>query len=133
MGYYIEMTESKFMIKKENFIIALNYLKNVFVPQNMTTYDYYNGKKHPHFKWVSTQSVLESKSLGDALEEIRYKPIFDNAGNICDVKFTGQKYGDEECFFKALAPHVESGSYLRFKGEDGDTWVWDFDLLNGKI
>lgn len=133
MGYCIEMTESKFTIKKENFTNALNDLKNVFVPENMTTYDYYDGKRHPHFSWVSTESVLESKSLEEALKEIRYQPVFDDAGNICDIEFTGQKYGDEEIFFKALAPHVESGSYLRFKGEDGDTWTWDFDLFSGRI
>ena len=53
----------------------------------MTTYDYYDGRKHPHFSWVSTESVLESKSLEEALEEIRYQPVFDDTGNICDIKF----------------------------------------------
>ena len=41
-----------------------------------------------------------------------------------DIKLV--KDGDEEIFFKALAPYVETGSYLCFKGEDGDTWKWSF-------
>ena len=72
MGYCIEMTESKFTIKKENFNKALQSLKEVFVPENMTCYDYIDGKKYPHFRWVDTKTVLESKELGSALEEIRY-------------------------------------------------------------
>lgn len=131
MGYCIEMTESKFTIKKENFNKALQSLKEVFVPENMTCYDYIDGKKYPHFSWVDTKTVLESKELGSALEEIRYAPTYNDNGDICDVEFTGEKYGDEEVFFNALAPYVESGFYLCFEGEDEDTWKWTFD--DGKV
>ena len=131
MGYCIEMTESNFTIKRKNFDKALQSLKDVFVPENMTCYNYVNGKKYPHFSWVDTKTVLESKELGEALEEIRYAPTYNDDGDICDVEFTGEKYGDEEIFFNALAPYVESGSYLCFEGEDEDTWKWAFD--NGKV
>lgn len=127
MGYCIKMTESKFTIKKENFETALKSLKAVFVPENMNTYDYINGKRYPHFSWVDTNKVLDSLNITEALTGIRYIPQFDQNGDICNVKFIGEKYGDEEIFFKALAPYVESGSYLCFKGEDGDTWKWSFN------
>ena len=97
----------------------------------MTCYDRINGKKYPHFRWVDTNTVLESTKLEEALEEIRYRPIYNQDGDIYNVEFTGEKYGDEEIFFKALAPYVESGSYLCFKGEDGDTWRWEFN--NGEV
>jgi len=131
MGYCIEMTESNFIIKKENFEKALKSLKDVFVPENMTCYDLVGGKKYPHFSWVNTKTVLESTNIGEALEEIRYIPKFNQNGDICNVEFTGEKYGDEQIFFSALAPYVESGSYLCFKGEYGDTWKWVFE--NGKV
>lgn len=127
MGYCIEMRESKFAIKKENFEKALQSLKDVFVPENMTCHDYVGGKIYPHFSWVDTKAVLESTELGEALEEIRYTPTYNGNGDICDVEFTGEKYGDEKVFFNALAPYVESGSYLCFEGEDEDTWKWIFD------
>ena len=127
MGYCIKMTDSNFVITKENFEKALKSLKDVFVPKNMTCYDYINGKKYPHFSWVNTKNVLESTKLGEALEEIRYTPTYNENDDICNVEFTGEKYGDEEIFFNALAPYVESGSYLCFEGEDGDTWRWDFN------
>lgn len=36
MGYCIEMIDSKFAIKKENFEEVLKSLKSVFIPENMT-------------------------------------------------------------------------------------------------
>lgn len=127
MGYCITMTESNFTIKKENFEKALQSLKEVFIPENMTCYDYVGGKKYPHFSWVDAKTVLESKELGEALEEIRYAPTYNDNGDICNVEFTGEKYGDEKVFFTALAPYVESDSYLSFEGEDGAEWIWKFN------
>ena len=131
MGYYIEQVDSDFEIKKENFQSALNGLKSVFVPENMTCYDYIGGKHYPHFSWVDTKTVMESKTLEDALKEIRYKPKYNSNGDICNVEFTGQKSGDEKVFFNALAPYVETDSYIAFEGEDGVEWEWVF--RNGKV
>ena len=131
MGYCIEMTDSKFKIKKENFEKALENLKSVFIPDNMTCYNYIGGKKYPHFSWVETKVVLESKTLEEALEEIRYTPEYDSNGDICNVEFTGEKYGDEKIFFNALAPYVEDESYIAFEGEDEVEWKWIFN--DGKV
>lgn len=131
MGYYINMIDNQFKIKKENFEMALDGLKNAFVPENMNCYDYINGQTYPHFSWVDTHSVLKSRSLGEALKKIRYEPEYNDAGDICNVDFTGQKYGSENVFFAALAPYVEDGSYIAFEGEDGDTWKWQFS--NGVV
>jgi hypothetical protein len=127
MGYYMEMTESKFNIKKENFGQTLEALKSVFVPENMSAADYIGGNVYPHFAWVNTDVVLNSETLGEALEEIRYDPKYNSNGDICGVEFTGEKYGDEKIFFAALAPYVESGSYVGFVGEDDCEWQWVFN------
>lgn len=131
MGYCMEMTNSNFVVKKENFAKALESLKSVFTPENMTCKDYINGVEYPHFSWVNTKTVLESVTLEEAIEEIRYTPIYNSDGDISNVEFTGEKYGDEDIFFKALAPYVEDNSYLSFEGEDGATWKWKFN--NGEV
>jgi hypothetical protein len=106
----------------------LEALKSVFIPENMNCRDSLgNGRYRPHFSWVDTDVVLRSKTLGDALKEIRYNPQYNSNGDICNVEFTGEKYGCENVFFKALAPYVESGSYITFEGEDGDRWEWSFN------
>ena len=129
MGYFIEQTDSNFIIKKENFKDALNNLKAVFTPDKMTCIDYLQGEEYPHFSWVDTNTVLDSETLEEALVEIRYNPIFNDSGDIINVEFLGQKYGDEEIFFTALAPFVEKDSYISFEGEDERKWTWYF---NGK-
>ena len=121
MGYCMEQTDSNFIIKKENFRDALNNLKAVFTPDRMTCID--------HFSWVRTDIVLNAETLEEALKEIRYDPIFNDNGDIIDVEFLGEKYGDEEIFFTSLAPFVEKDSYISFEGEDGCEWTWSF---NGK-
>ncbi len=131
MGYYIKMTDNNFVIKKENFNVALEDLKKIFIPENMTCYDYINGEKYPHFSWVTTDIVLNSKTLGEALSEIRYKPSYDENGNIINVEFTGEKYGDEDIFFSSIAKYVEPKSYIKFVGEDNNKWTWLFN--DGKV
>lgn len=131
MGYCIEMIDSNFVIKKENFNVALEDLKKAFIPENMTCYDYINGEKYPRFRWVNTDVVINSKTLGEALSEIRYKPSYDEKGNIINVEFTGEKYGDEDIFFSSIAKYVEPKSYIKFVGEDDDEWTWLFN--DGKV
>lgn len=131
MGYCIEMIDSKFAIKKENFEEALKSLKSVFIPENMTCKDNIGGKEYPHFSWVDTTTVLNSTTFDEALKEIRYAPIYDVDGNICDIEFTGEKYGDEKIFFTSLASYVDPDSYLCFEGEDGEVWKWIF--RNGEV
>ena len=126
----MEQLSSKFIIRKENFDNALQALKDVFVEENMTCRDYVNGVTYPHFSWVDTDIVLNAITLHDALVEIRYLPQYNN-GDMVDVIFNGEKYGDEEIFFSALAPYVEDCSYIQFEGEDGRIWKWSFD--DGKV
>lgn len=131
MGYCIEMIESDFVVRKDNFGKALESLKSVFVPENMTCKDYVSGKEYPHFSWVDTKTVIESNTLEEAMKEIRYNPMYNADGDIYGLEFTGEKYGDEEVFFNALAPYVEYNSQLSFEGEDGATWKWIFK--DGKV
>lgn len=128
MGYCIDLINGEnFIIKKENFEKALEGLKSVFVPEKMPICDAL-GK---HFSWVCTLGVLESKTLEAALREIRYATIIDDNGDITGLIFTGEKYGNENIFFTALAPWVENGSFLSFQGEDGGKWTWKFN--NGMV
>lgn len=80
-----------------------------------------------HFMWVYTDDVLQSNTLEEALEKIRYKSEYDKKGNIIDIEFTGEKLGDDDIFFNSLAPYVESGSFITFEDEDHCIWMWKFN------
>lgn len=131
MGYNIRMLEGCFKMKKENFEDALKALKSIFVPENMTCFDETEEGIRPHFAWVTTEYVLASQTLDEALNHVSFCVKHDDNGDICNIDFTSYKYGDEEKFLRAIAPYVEDGSYLLFEGEDKATWRWVFN--NGKL
>ena len=131
MGYCIELIDSSFKMKKENFDNAFRDLKSLFVVENMTVCDTVNGKEYYHFRWVDNEEVIESINMYELMESIRFPVEFNGNGDICDIDFYGEKLGDDEIFLSALAPYVEDGSYIEFEGEDGYSWRWCFK--NGKL
>ena len=50
----------------------------------------------------------------------------DGSGNCIGINFTENRLGDDEDILRAIAPYVESGSYIKMLGEDGKTWTWIF-------
>jgi len=76
---------------------------------------------------VSPESFLNAEDLEDALEAWRWPVSIDpQSGDVVGIEFTGEKLGDEELLFKAIAPYVTEGSYTLMVGEDGEIWKWVF-------
>ena len=72
MGYCIELIDSSFKMKKENFDNAFRDLKSLFVVENMTVCDTVNGKNYYHFRWVDNEEVIESINMYELMESIRF-------------------------------------------------------------
>ncbi len=77
-------------------------------------------------KWVGSQQVLDAESLGPALSAWRWEPSFDAAGNVANLRFRGQKAGDDHLLFDAMAPFVEDDCSLVIEDEDGAIRRWVF-------
>lgn len=103
MGYCIDQVESKFFIANDDKAEALFHIKQMPARR---------------FAWVD-ESFKKQDTLEGVLQEWRYSPSVDEEGNITDIFFEGEKYGDDLNFFKVLAPFVKEGSYIAFHGEDG--------------
>ena len=71
------------------------------------------------YGWTHHDSSVDN--LRDALEEWRWD--YDKYG----LNFGGEKIGDDQVLFDAIAPFVKEGSYLQMQGEDGCIWRWYFD------
>lgn len=65
--------------------------------------------------------------LEDALSELDWETGTDDCGNIIEICFSGEKLHDEDEWLDAIAPHVDKGSQLMMRGEDGCSWCWYFD------
>jgi hypothetical protein len=109
----MHQTECDFTIKKENHAAVLEAIK---------------GIPAGHYSWVNQgDKVLRARHIEQAFEEWRWIVEFSIDDDINDIQFQGEKYGDEDNFFKTIAPWVEAGSYIAMQGEDGDMWRWYFD------
>lgn len=120
MGYRMSVMECNFALKKENHADALEAIKSLAGKE--TIHDSSGG----HFSWVDTKDFLDARHIENALEAWRWEAEFDPDGNINRLCFVGEKLGDCELVFNAIAPYVEENSYIQMLGEDGFQWRWVF-------
>ena len=113
MGYCMNQREARFEIKKENVPAAFDALKRL-------------AGNVKHLSWVSNEVVLAMKTFADAMDEFQWGVDLDDAGNVVNIGFEGDKSGSEDDLFGALAPFVEPGSFIEMDGEDGAMWRWVF-------
>ena len=110
MGYCVHQEKCEFHLPNEFKWAALASLKAQFP-----------GDRH----------ITSCTTLVGAMAEWRYDITTDIAtGDIFGIEFRGEKSGDEEYLFGAIAPFVVPDSYIQFRGEDGAIWRWIFDGQN---
>jgi len=131
MGYYMNSSGNAVRIKKERFAEALEAVKALASQESLMgggSYSVSDGKKIEtrHFSWVDTEAFLKAETLVDALTEWRWKAILSDSGDIDEVEFDGEKLGNDDVLWQALAPFVEPGSVIYCHGEDGTDWRWTF-------
>ena len=72
---------------------------------------------------------VPTEHTGRVLAMTQGKPYdfhLDPDGNITELKFKGEKLGDDLEMFRSIAPYVQDGSYIWMMGEDGSQWRWVF-------
>lgn len=122
MGYCMDQVGSKFRIERKNFEKALLAIKALAGHESIT------DSSGPHFSWVNNEEYLKAETLEKAIDAWRWHAEVDGAeGDIIDISFRGEKYGDDDAFFKAIAPFVVKGSFIEMSGEEGARWRWFFD------
>lgn len=122
MGYCMEQIGAEFSIRKEWEQEALQAIKALKGKE--TCHD----STGSHFSWVD-HDYEQARTLGDAMLCWRWAlgeatGLF---GGIYEgIEFRGEKLGDDDLLFEAIAPWVEHGSYIEMRGEDGQLWRWMF-------
>lgn len=81
------------------------------------------------YRWVSNPDNGKFNSLEEALDAWRYFCQKEPEGVVI-TEFTGEKYGDCEVLYRAIAPFVSRGLIV-MTGEDGEQWKYVFDC--GKV
>jgi hypothetical protein len=122
MGYCYSVNDSSFSIPSANYTDLMDHLiKWHTTMKNATPHSY-------GLKWIDHDKMLPLLEAGDILEYFAlwlYEAKIDiTTGNICGLRWTGEKIGDEEKLFEQIAPWVEDASFFDCQGEDGSLWRW---------
>jgi hypothetical protein len=123
MGYSIKQGKTTFRIPKSKMDEALGLLKAYAT-------DLGAGQAHVHYK-RSFKSVLTEPHFKGALEEFGWDSTFDVNGDCTKIFYEAEKSDNEEEVLRRLAPVVDDGSSIEFRGEDGCKWRYTF--LHGKL
>ncbi len=113
MGNQIRQRESSFTIKAANVPAALDAINHQMFPVSLPT-----------------ALVRPYRSIAKAFEDDRWKITQNEAGDVVDISFIGEKGGAEmieETVLWMVREHVEPGSFIEMSGENGDLWRWAFD------
>jgi len=124
----MEMQGCNFHIPAASFGEALSAIKSLMTDTSNMAGSCFGGgvEMGRWYAWVHTETVLQSQTLMEALEAWRWMPFINNDGDIDHISFRGEKMGQDEVLFQALAPYVTSDSYIAMRGEDGALWRWYF-------
>jgi len=134
MGYCMDQGETKFRIKAENKTRARQAVRALLKGTGKMggSSSSLAGGLTRHFSWIDMDDLRTAKTLEAQLETWRWEADVDEeTGDVVDLHFRGEKLGDDVALFGAIAPFVESGSYIQMSGEDGSGWRWCFD--DGKL
>jgi hypothetical protein len=127
MGYCIDVY-GDLTIREEKIPLAIDCLKKLM-------YRGLNERCGPHgFSWVSSDNVIsflesdydEKRKLKCVLREFRYG-FEDENDDLLFHYFLGEKWGDDEVLWETLAPAVDNGSMIEYRGEDGHRWRFLFE------
>ena len=121
MGYVMFVIDARVRIEKRHF------------PQALAAIWALKGREttglvgFQHFMWINnSDDFLNAETLKDALKIWRWGYETDDQGNIDELEFLGEKLGNEDILFEAIAPYVSTGSEIRAASEEGIVWRWRF-------
>ena len=124
MGIHLEQGRTKFCIKAGDKAAALAAVKAL-----ATRTQEMSGRSGgvPHFSWVTTERFEHAATLEEAFDAWGWEAVtVEDAGDIKGLRHLGEKLGDEDTLFAALAPFVVSGSYIEARA-DCDPFRWRFE------
>jgi hypothetical protein len=133
MGYQIFHRASRFYIAANNVAGAMAALRSLCGREPI------HDSSGLHFSFVDTAAFLNANTLSEALAAWRWDVgELASDGSVAELEFIGEKHGDDDILFAALAPFVRSGSHIDMIGEDGAAWRWSFEdgalhRLNGTV
>lgn len=131
MSYYID----KDTISADVFI-ASSDTKSAFETVKSALCDEHarRGGSEKRLSWINKDDLAATGSFAELMEECRWRPTFDELGNVTELTFIGEKLGEERLIFEFLAPFVKDGSVVEFVSDGYSTNVkHTYRFQDGKV
>lgn len=128
MCYNIVYCHAVFTLRAQHKSAALAAVKALaLTPGQMSGRTRNANGTTTHYAYVNTDDFVLAKSLEVALDAWNWGgETAATTGDIVGLTCESSCLGDEAVLFTALAPFVDSGSYIQLTGEDGVVWRWVF-------
>ncbi|MBK8467614.1 MAG: hypothetical protein IPL32_17510 [Chloracidobacterium sp.] len=128
MGYYVEY-DIAVTIPAERapeVIAAINALHDPELMASQSHAGTYQGgvRTHVRYSWTDNPPPGGFTTMEEAFLAWRFNLYSTNEGSQFSFTWCGEKCGDEEHFFRALAPFANGSIYAR--GEDGAEWGYQY-------
>ena len=77
------------------------------------------------YSWTDTEACRNAETIGFILNQFFDDVTIDEAGDWWP-EFDSKK-GQEDHLMEVLAPFIDAGCYMEWRGEDGYLYRWEFD------
>jgi hypothetical protein len=119
MGYCVSLTGQKFFLHSSKIDACIaNILNNEKLVKQVV-----EAKKRIKY-FDNIPAIFQLVELVKAMWSFQLTP--NKHGDVDKISYEGEKMRDFENFLHLVAPLVESGSYLEFRGEDSEMWRYLF-------
>tara|TARA_Y100000310_G_scaffold339308_1_gene431619 strand:+ start:2611 stop:3003 length:393 start_codon:yes stop_codon:yes gene_type:complete len=112
MGYYVTMDLGGIVISAEDMQSCLDTINAL--------------QDDCEYSWVDSSPPNGWSDLKVAFLAWRYEGDYDKDGDFHVHYFEGEKLGDDEALWNAVAPYLRDGGEISCTGEEADHWIWRF-------
>ena len=127
MGYYVSGYSNNFRLKAGQDKAIMDKMRELNKRDDLKQGGSYSGGKQTGywFSWMN-DADFDGNDIGTFLEAVGFEVEQDEDGDIIRLQYDS-KTGQEDLFFAVMAPFIEDGSTIEWKGEDDALWLWKFE------
>lgn len=127
MGYFVDTTNSNAVLPSDKMEEAYQRLVDLNKRDDLKSGGAFGpeGRTDVWFSWMPADYPSRCSTVEEILNAVGYNTHMDTKGNLTVYSYS-DKTGCEDVFIWAIADLFEEGSYLEWRGEEGEQYRWDF-------
>ncbi len=129
MGYNVYIQAADFTIPAENLDAAYKAMCDLNARDDLKTGGSWSGGQQTArwFAWMDENYPETCKDAVAIFDALGFDNTYLTEDGSLELGEYDSKMGSEEHFLQAVAPFVKAGSYIEWRGEDGEAWKQEFD------